>query len=68
LPGTTTPAGRRIIAARYLATYRKHHQIDQDQLERWTTVRAAARLAEPVPSEYPKLVGFLERRLHEKGD
>lgn len=61
------PAGRKTIAARYLATYRKHHQIDQDQLKRWTTVRAAARLAEPIPSEYPKLVRFLERRLHGKG-
>jgi hypothetical protein len=62
------PAGRQFIAAQYLATYRKHHQIDQDQLERWITVRAAARLAEPIPSEYPKLVGFLERRLNGKGD
>jgi len=57
------PVGRSIIAARYSATYRKVHSIDADRFRRWRVVRAAARLAEPIPSEHPKLLAIVEREL-----
>jgi uncharacterized protein (TIGR02172 family) len=57
------PAVRTTIARRYLAAYRKHHRVDQKLLGQWMTVGAAARLAEPVPGEYPKLIQLIESRI-----
>ena len=59
--------GRRALVARYLATYRLARPIDQHALERWEIVRAAARLAEPIPSEEPRLLRFLRKRLPATG-
>lgn len=56
-------AGRRVFAVRYLSAYRSLRQVDQQRLERWQTVRAAARLAASVPGERQALVRYLEQRL-----
>jgi aminoglycoside phosphotransferase (APT) family kinase protein len=65
LPGTMGPltrlvgVGRSIIRRSYLATYRRTTPIDDALLSRWQLVRAAARLAEPVPDEHPHLLALL---------
>ena len=58
------PVGRDVLPAQYLSTYRRRHRIDRRRLEAWKIVRAAARLFDPVPSEHPKLIRFLRRRLN----
>ena len=55
------PVGRRLLADRYLVTYRRRHPVDPEDLERWKVVWAAARLLEPIPAEHPKLIRFLEQ-------
>jgi tRNA A-37 threonylcarbamoyl transferase component Bud32 len=60
------PVGRKLLADRYLATYRRRHPVDPEDLERWKVVWAAARLLEPIPAEHPKLIRFLEQRLSTK--
>lgn len=55
--------GRRALVGRYLATYRRRRSMDQRLVEQWEIVRAAARLVEPIPSERPRLLGFLEQHL-----
>ena len=68
-PGSATllrylaPVGRGIIVARYQATYRRRRPVDAAAMTRWETVWAAARLAEPVPEEYPTLLRLLADRL-----
>jgi len=48
--------GRRALVDRYLAGYRRGRRLDQGLLDRWRTVRAAARLGEDIPEEHPKLL------------
>jgi thiamine kinase len=57
---TLTSVGRRILRDGYLAAYRARRPIDDALLARWQTVRAAARLHEPVPDEHPALLHLLE--------
>lgn len=57
------PIGRSVLVARYLAVYRKLHHIDRRSLQQWAIVRAAARLLEPIPSEHPKLLRFLQTQV-----
>ena len=54
--------GRRAFASRYLSAYRSVRPLEPQRLERWETVRAAARLATGVPGEAQALLRFLERR------
>jgi Ser/Thr protein kinase RdoA (MazF antagonist) len=58
------PAGRDVLAARYLSTYRSRHHIERTRLDAWQLVRAAARLSYPVPSEHPRLIRLLRTRLN----
>lgn len=58
------PIGRDALAASYLYTYRRRHKVDRRLLKEWRLVRAAARLIEPIPSEHPKLIRYLRKRLN----
>lgn len=55
--------GRGILVGRYLAGYRRRRPLDSDALDRWRTVRAAARLYEDIPEERPRLFRLLRRQL-----
>jgi aminoglycoside phosphotransferase (APT) family kinase protein len=57
------PIGGRLIASSYLATYRRQRPIDQERLQSWRVVRAAARLLEPIPEDRPYLLRFLHKHL-----
>lgn len=56
-PGTpalvriTAPLGARFITGAYLASYRRARPLDDDLLERWVAVHAAARLAHGIDDE-----------------
>ena|SRR5438093_5624938 len=60
---TLAPIGRNVLAARYLAAYRRHRPVPRANLTQWRIVRAAARLREPIPSEHPRLLRYLRRHL-----
>jgi aminoglycoside phosphotransferase (APT) family kinase protein len=51
--------GRGILVRRYMATYRKLHPVDPDELKRWEIVRAAARFIEGIEAEHEPLTRFL---------
>jgi aminoglycoside phosphotransferase (APT) family kinase protein len=55
--------GRRALVDRYLADYRRGRPLDQGLLDRWRTVRAAARLAEDIPEEHPTLLRMVGQAL-----
>jgi aminoglycoside phosphotransferase (APT) family kinase protein len=67
-PGTPAPfvalmkIGRRLLARRYLAVYRRASPVDPNQLSRWLVVRVAARFVEGIEEEYDTLTSFLENR------
>ena len=50
-----TAIGRGILTRRYLAVYRRATSQDLSRLDDWRFVRAAARFAEEIEGEYPKL-------------
>jgi len=54
--------GRRLLARRYLAVYRRTSPVDAGQLSRWLVVRVAARFFEGIEEEYDALTSFLESR------
>jgi aminoglycoside phosphotransferase (APT) family kinase protein len=53
--------GRRMMMRRYLDNYRKHAALPAEALEKWETVHTAARMAEEIPGEAPKLIDLLRR-------
>lgn len=53
--------GRGIVVSRYRRTYRKRTPVDAATLKRWAVVRAAARFADGIESEYEPLTTFLTR-------
>ena len=53
--------GRRMLARRYLAVYRRHAAERTSQLDDWMFVRAAARFNEEIEVEYPRLLRLLEQ-------
>jgi aminoglycoside phosphotransferase (APT) family kinase protein len=53
--------GRRMMLARYLRGYRRNARLPTSELERWAIVNTAARVAESIPGELPKLIEILER-------
>jgi aminoglycoside phosphotransferase (APT) family kinase protein len=55
--------GGGLLSARYVAHHRKQRDIDMADFARWRAVRAAARLAEPIPEEHPRLLKILRRDL-----
>lgn len=55
------PIGRDVLAARYLAAYRRVRPVDRTALNKWRIVQAAARLREPIPSEHPRFLRYLQR-------
>jgi aminoglycoside phosphotransferase (APT) family kinase protein len=55
--------GGSLLSARYVAHYRRQRHVDMTDVARWRTVRAAARLAEPIPEEHPRLLKSLRRDL-----
>lgn len=57
---TLTAIGRGILTRRYLAVYRRSTPQDLSRLDDWRFVRAAARFAEEIEVEYPKLLRLLE--------
>ena len=59
--GLLAKAGRRLLTSRYLSAYRRVRPFDEESLDRWLFVHAAARLGEPVDDEHPALLAFLER-------
>jgi Ser/Thr protein kinase RdoA (MazF antagonist) len=56
---TLAHVGRSLLTRTYLAGYRRGRPLDRDTLDRWRTVRAAARLGENIPEERPKLLQLL---------
>jgi len=48
--------GRSLLTRTYLRGYRRGRPLDRDALDRWRTVRAAARLDEGIPEEREKLL------------
>jgi aminoglycoside phosphotransferase (APT) family kinase protein len=66
LPGTSRlfrglmSAGRDVYARAYASTYRRRSQTSFGQVRSWTIVHAAARLAEGIEVEGPKLLAFLD--------
>jgi aminoglycoside phosphotransferase (APT) family kinase protein len=54
--------GRGRFRALWLRAYRERRPIDDDRLDGWETVNAAARLFEGIDDEVPALVAFLEAR------
>ena len=54
--------GRRRFRTLWLRAYRRRRPIDEDRLNRWETVNAAARLFEGIDDEVPALTAFLEAR------
>lgn len=57
-----TTIGRGILTRRYLAAYRRSTSQDLSRLDDWMFVRAAARFAEEIEVEYPRLLRLLEER------
>jgi aminoglycoside phosphotransferase (APT) family kinase protein len=55
--------GGSLLSARYVAHYRRQRDVDMTDFARWRAVRVAARLAEPVPEEHPRLLRILRRDL-----
>lgn len=55
--------GGSLLSARYVAHYRKQRDVDMADFARWRAVRSAARLAEPIPEEHPRLLKILRRDL-----
>lgn len=55
--------GGSLLSARYVAHYRKQRAVDLTAFARWRAVRTAARLAEPIPEEHPRLLKILRRDL-----
>ena len=68
-PGTSgvllalIPIGRRTLAHRYLSVYRRRREVDEDRLEKWKIIRAAARLAEGIESETEPLLAYLRAQM-----
>jgi hypothetical protein len=67
LPGTSLifrglmAAGRSLFAHAYARAYRQHNRDRLKQVDSWAVVHAAARLAEGIKVEEPRLIAFLER-------
>lgn len=57
------PVGGSLLSARYVKHYRKLREVDMVDFARWRAVRCAARLAEPIPEEHPRLLKILRRDL-----
>jgi len=57
---TLARIGRRLLITTYLGGYRRGRSLDRAQLDRWLTVRAAARLSEGIPEEVPRLLRLLD--------
>ena len=55
--------GRPLLRIAYMRAYERHRRIDRALLPRWTTVRAADRLAEDIPEERPALLALLEAEM-----
>jgi Ser/Thr protein kinase RdoA (MazF antagonist) len=53
---TLARIGRRLLITTYLGGYRRGRPLDRDRLDRWLTVRAAARLKEGIPEETARLL------------
>jgi hypothetical protein len=53
-------AGRSLLAARYVRTYRRGGPPVR-QVDGWFLVHAAARLSEGIPVEQARLIGLLDR-------
>jgi len=53
--------GRSLLVTLYLRSYRKVRPLDMAAVKRWETPIAAARLAEGIEEEVPRLLAFLER-------
>ena len=59
-----TAVGRRLLAGRYLAVYRRQADARPTWLEDWMFVRAAARFGEELVAEYPRLLRLLDKGRH----
>jgi aminoglycoside phosphotransferase (APT) family kinase protein len=57
---TLARIGRGLLITTYLGGYRRGRALDRAQLDRWLTVRAAARLSEGIPEEVPRLLRLLD--------
>src|SRR3990170_3632856 len=55
--------GRNLLLSQYLRSYRRLRPLDMDAIRRWEIPIAAARLAEGIEEEVPRLLAFLERAL-----
>jgi len=53
--------GRNLLLSQYLRSYRRARPLDMDAVKRWEIPIAAARLAEGIEEEVPRLLAFLER-------
>ena len=66
-PGTSsvlralTHVGRNLMLSQYLRSYRRLRPLEMDAVKRWEIPIAAARLAEGIEEEVPRLLAFLER-------
>lgn len=56
--------GRRAMWWQYVRAYRRHRRLDQELLNRWVPVSAAARLAEGVPEERSQLLQYATKHLN----
>jgi hypothetical protein len=71
LPGTPLlfrmllSAGRSMFADMFARTYRNAGPQPLSNVDAWTVVHAAARLAEGIPAERPRLVGILDAAYHD---
>ena len=54
-------AGRNLLLTLYLRSYRRLRPLDMAAVKRWEIAIAAARLAEGIEEEVPRLLAFLER-------
>ena len=54
-------AGRNLLVALYLRSYRRVRPIDMRAVKRWEIPIVAARLSEGIEEEVPRLLAFLER-------
>ncbi|HET9060352.1 MAG TPA: phosphotransferase [Acidimicrobiales bacterium] len=62
LMGALTAIGRGMMTRRYLTVYRRSTSGDLSRLDDWIFVRTAARFAEEIDDEFPKLLRLLEDR------
>ena len=53
--------GRNLLVALYLRSYRRQRPLDMRALKRWEIPIAAARLAEGIEEEVPRVLALLER-------